>query len=154
MVHKQYYLLIFVETIVNDLDTADDKVYWKIFIAKKKKKKYNVSQQRSKKIYRALKNKGNNVGWHCTSRLHRIDEFFHHVEPNDIQLSHWWRGKRQEWIWANYRFVLKSLKTKCSNLKVCRHFLGTSNIRSHILIEDGIDNHLCSLKKETAAQSK
>lgn len=115
-VHKQYYLLIFIETIVNDLDTADDKVYWI--------KKYSVSQQRSKKIYRAFKNKnkGNNVGWHCTSRFHRIDEFFHHVEPNDIQLGHWWSGKRQEWIWANYRFVLTSLKTQCSNLKVCWHF--------------------------------
>lgn len=33
-------------------------------------------------------NKRNKTVIHCTSSLHGIDEFFHHVEPNHIQLSH------------------------------------------------------------------
>lgn len=34
----------------------------------------------------------------CTSSVHCIDEFFHHVEPCDIQLDHWQSGRQtQEW---------------------------------------------------------
>lgn len=52
---NQYYLLIVIETIVNDLDTADDKVYWI-------KKIQCITAKKQKDLQSIKKNKGNNVG--------------------------------------------------------------------------------------------